>query len=440
MANKRPASKRAISQVSDGNGMNEERAGGAERESDEPDVERPGARRTIPPGYNEAERLTEVLRARNPLLEAASVLLHAQADLPERLDASAAAVLRDLLVEELDVFNRLCAKANIRQDHMISARYCLCTALDEAAMLAVSRGKDRKAGNVWSQSLLAIQYHGDRDGGDKVYLLIGRLMQEPDEHRDLLQIIYHILSCGFEGRYRHDTNGAQKHKLIRTRIYTEIMRGREPVPQALSPNAYSDVQLQRKRPSFHEFPVWITVTVLSMILLGQFGWYKYQLAKRSEEVRRQIADIGKMMSPPVPILRLKQLLNDEIAAGIVGVDENASRSAVTFRGDAMFDPGGVAVKGSIAPLIAKIAGEIVKVPGKVTVFGYTDNVPIAGRFASNQSLSEERATQVIQLLQTAGVPASRLEAVGNGDANPVADNRTVQGRARNRRVEMLVEP
>jgi len=79
------------------------------------------------------------------------------------------------------------------------------------------------------------------------------------------------------------------------------------------------------------------------------------------------------------------------------------------------------------------------VPGKVTVLGYTDNVPIRSRaFASNDALSTERATQVLQMLQADGVPASRLEAVGKGEADPVADNSTAQGRAQNRRVQINV--
>ncbi|CAE6935478.1 putative lipoprotein YiaD [Paraburkholderia domus] len=80
-----------------------------------------------------------------------------------------------------------------------------------------------------------------------------------------------------------------------------------------------------------------------------------------------------------------------------------------------------------------------KVPGKVTVLGYTDNVPIRSRqLASNDALSQERAMQVMQMLQAAGVPASRLEALGKGEALPVGDNKTVQGRVQNRRVEISV--
>ncbi|MGV2291400.1 type VI secretion system protein TssL, long form [Trinickia sp. YCB016] len=384
------------------------------------------------------ERLAGVLAARNPLLEAARVLLRAQADMPEKLSSKPAiASLRDLLQQEMRTFHKLCEQSNIRRDHMIGARYCLCTSLDEAAM-QTEWGKGGDTGVEWLTSGLATTFHEDRQGGDKVYLLIGRLLEDPREHYDLLEVIYRILSLGFEGRYRHEANGKRKHDAIRQRLYNEITAQRGAPPMSLSPHWQSDVK--GKRLSFYDFPVWITVTVLSVILLGLFGWFKYELMSRSTDVQKQIADIGRMTPPPAPPqLHLKQLLKNEIAAGTVSVDEDARHSAVTFRGDAMFQPGGASVKATMGPLIAKIAGEIARVPGKVTVLGYTDNVPIRSRqFASNQALSEERATQVVQMLQSAGVPAHRLEAVGKGDADPVGDNRIAQGRAQNRRVEIVV--
>ncbi len=343
-----------------------------------------------------------------------------------------------LLDQEVRVFEKLCEQANIRRDHMIGASYCLCTALDEAAT-QTAWGQEGSAAIEWIHDGLATTFHGDLKGGDKVYLLIGRLLEDPDEHRDLLQVIYRILSLGFQGRYRDMTDGKRKHDAIRQRLYNVITSQREPVPLTLSPHWQSPAT--GKRLSFTDFPVWITVTILSVILLGLFGWFKYELFSRSADVQKQIADIARMTPPPAPPpqLHLKQLLEDEIAAGTVSVVEDARHSAVTFRGDAMFKPGGASVQASMNPLISKIATEIAKVPGKVTIIGYTDNVPIRSRhFASNQMLSEERATQVMQMLQTAGVPANRLEAVGKGDADPVGDNRTAQGRAQNRRVEIDV--
>ncbi|MPV71359.1 type VI secretion system protein TssL, long form [Burkholderia sp. BE17] len=383
------------------------------------------------------ERLIAVEQAQNPLREAARVLLRALADMPEHLEADETFALRDLLEQEVRVFQKLCEQTNIRRDHMIGARYCLCTALDEAAT-QTAWGKGGSSGIEWISSGLATTFHEDRQGGDKVYLLVGRLLTEPREHLDLLEVIYEILSLGFEGRYRHEANGKRKHDAIRQRLYNEITTQRGPAPMTLSPHWQSDVK--GRRLSVYDFPVWITVTVLSVILLGLFGWFKYELMSRGADVQKQIANIGRMTPPPAPKqLHLKQLLKDEIAAGTVSVDEDTRHSAVTFRGDAMFQPGGASVKATMGPLIAKIAGETAKVPGKVTVLGYTDNVPIRSRqFASNEALSEERATQVMQMLQAAGVPANRLEAVGKGDADPVGDNHTAQGRAQNRRVEILV--
>jgi type VI secretion system protein ImpK len=290
----------------------------------------------------------------------------------------------------------------------------------------------------WVTNGLATIFHEDRQGGDKIYLLIGRLMAEPQEHLDLLEVIYRILSLGFEGRYRYEADGRRKHDAVRQRLYNEIMSRRDPVPVALSPHWQSDAK--GRRMSFYDFPVWITVVVLSLILLGMFSYYKFELLNRSAAVQKQIADIARITPPPAPpALHLKELLKNEIAAGTVSVDEDAHHCSLIFRGGAMFPPGATAVKPSMGPLIAKIAGEIAKVPGKVTVLGYTDSVPIRSRqFASNPELSEERATQVMQMLQAAGVPASRLEAVGKGDADPLGDNRTLQGRALNRRVEITV--
>jgi type VI secretion system protein ImpK len=383
-------------------------------------------------------RLAAVGRAKNPLLEAARPLLRALCDMPEYLEDGAIAVLRSMLEQEVRTFQKLCEQANIRRDHVLGARYCLCTALDESAMQTLWGKAGKGSLGKWTTDGLTTTFHEDRDGGDKVYYLIGRLMTEPKEHLDLLEVIYRILGLGFEGRFRVEADGRRKHDAVRQRIYTEITTQRGPVPVALSPHWEGDNG--RRGGSFYEFPVWITAAVLSLILLGFYGYSKYELMTRGAVVEKQIADIGRMTPPPAPPrLHLQELLKNEISSGKVSVDEDERHSAVTFHGDDMFIAGKSTVNASMQPLIAKIAAEIIKVSGKVAVIGHTDSTPIRGRtFASNQALSEERATQVMQILQESGVPASRLEAIGKGDTVPVATDKTVQGRAQNRRVEINV--
>ena len=72
----------------------------------------------------------------------------------------------------------------------------------------------------------------------------------------------------------------------------------------------------------------------------------------------------------------------------------------------------------------------------IDVSGYTDS---AGDDARNQRLSERRAEAVKQILVQSGVSASRITTAGYGAANPVASNATAEGRAQNRRVEIVLE-
>jgi len=73
----------------------------------------------------------------------------------------------------------------------------------------------------------------------------------------------------------------------------------------------------------------------------------------------------------------------------------------------------------------------------VTVSGHTDS---SGSSDSNQQLSERRAASVATYLAEKGVQKERLAAIGYGETHPVADNKTSEGRASNRRVELALEP
>ena len=76
----------------------------------------------------------------------------------------------------------------------------------------------------------------------------------------------------------------------------------------------------------------------------------------------------------------------------------------------------------------------------ITIEGHTDNVPInTAQFPSNWELSAVRATTVLRLFAAAGIPAPRLTAIGYADTRPVEPNALADGRARNRRVSILID-
>jgi type VI secretion system protein ImpK len=105
----------------------------------------------------------------------------------------------------------------------------------------------------------------------------------------------------------------------------------------------------------------------------------------------------------------------------------------------MFVPGQARLNAKILPVLDKVADEINQVSGSVQVTGHSDNRPIRTRdFPNNQVLSEKRAEAVTAVLLGKGVVASRIRTEGRGDTMPMVDSATAAGRARNRRVDIVV--
>jgi len=100
-----------------------------------------------------------------------------------------------------------------------------------------------------------------------------------------------------------------------------------------------------------------------------------------------------------------------------------------------FDTGSAKIKPESDKVLGEIASLLGKNPAwKMRVEGHTDDV---GGKASNQKLSEQRAAAVVAWLTSHGIAPARLTAQGFGDGKPVADNKTEDGRAKNRRVELV---
>jgi outer membrane protein OmpA-like peptidoglycan-associated protein len=128
--------------------------------------------------------------------------------------------------------------------------------------------------------------------------------------------------------------------------------------------------------------------------------------------------------------KLRAQLNSVLATS------ESARGLIVNMSDVLFDTGKYTLKPTTQISLAKVSGILQAYPGlKVQVEGYTDSV---GSDEYNQKLSENRADAVRNFLLTQGVQESNITATGYGKAKPVADNATAQGRAQNRRVQLVV--
>ena len=118
---------------------------------------------------------------------------------------------------------------------------------------------------------------------------------------------------------------------------------------------------------------------------------------------------------------------------------------VTVASEILFPSGSAELAPEGADVLRKVAAAANQSTDEVRVEGHTDSDPIAAvlaqRYPTNWELSTARAAAAVRTLQATGmVPADRLAAVGYGDSHPVAPNDTAEGRAKNRRVEIIFKP
>lgn len=131
-------------------------------------------------------------------------------------------------------------------------------------------------------------------------------------------------------------------------------------------------------------------------------------------------------------------LERDIDNNQVRIVNTGSALIVTMPDGILFATDSAQVSASIQNDLFALADNLNRYPSsQVEIIGHTDNT---GSAAYNQDLSQRRAAAVASVLRSAGVPGGRLVSYGRGESQPIASNLTVEGRAQNRRVEIVITP
>lgn len=138
---------------------------------------------------------------------------------------------------------------------------------------------------------------------------------------------------------------------------------------------------------------------------------------------------------------LRRLLKTEIKEGQIDVESTARTILIRIREKGSFASGSALLNSSFVGVIDKIANALTQIEGRIAVEGHTDNVPInTFAYPSNWDLSAARSVAVVRrMLDIAPLEPTRVTASGFADTRPQAINSTFEGRARNRRVEIVVK-
>ena len=176
-----------------------------------------------------------------------------------------------------------------------------------------------------------------------------------------------------------------------------------------------------------------------------------RLLEENESLRVEALDLEVQKKEDVMTMTTtyNDLLEDmesEIERGNVTITQLKGKLKVNMVDEILFDSGKTTVKAEGVKILKRVGSILLNVKDKtISIEGHTDNVPIgaglAKRYPTNWELSVARATNVARYLQDkVGVDPSLLSATGYGEYRPIASNKTTQGRAKNRRIEIVIVP
>ena len=138
--------------------------------------------------------------------------------------------------------------------------------------------------------------------------------------------------------------------------------------------------------------------------------------------------------------QLQAALHEQIKEGQISLERQAKKIIIRIQEKGSFPSGSASLDPGFNRVMDRISEVLATRPGKILVAGHTDNIPIrTGRFRSNWELSAARAVTVLHsLLRNKGIDEHRIVVEGLADTQPLESDDTPQGRAKNRRVELVI--
>jgi chemotaxis protein MotB len=164
-----------------------------------------------------------------------------------------------------------------------------------------------------------------------------------------------------------------------------------------------------------------------------------ELEKELEKIKNKIGEI-QAKEIQEQAMQVSKLLEKEIKQGTLEIETNRDSFLIRIKDKGAFPAGSARLTDDFIDVLDVIKQELSKIKGGIIVAGHTDNIPINTRaFRSNWDLSAERAVSVVQeLLYESKIDPKRISIQAFAESRPLVDNKTIENRSKNRRVEIII--
>jgi type VI secretion system protein ImpK len=394
----------------------------------------------------------------NTLVNAFAPLLEFAPELESALPPENPEALRTRLLDELIRARDSAMTAGSSLERADQAAWVVAALLDDLALNTPWGGA-----SAWPRQPLVVMLRGDVDAGTQFFTRLDELERHPNRDRELLELQYHCLALGFRGKYRvPGRSGDRSINAVRVAA-ARFLRDADAEGAPLSPN-WKGV-IASDEPQRFIVPIWVMALGAAVIATAVHVGLSMGLSSQAVELSALVralpppsrADITraapKLDAPPPEAVTVDFALLPEFKAGapaelkaaLSGTESvSLAKLVIQSSNPELFQSSRATLTEGYEPLIDSIAKVILanqELIGNITVVGHTDSVRLqkSNPLSTNQRLSEARAETIAKLLVQSGVPQERVRSEGRAETDPVADDSTREGRALNRRVEVLVE-
>ena len=225
-------------------------------------------------------------RSINPLVDASSSLLVLATQIRKISSHDDVEGLRSFTVQLIEKFEAAAYDSGYSREAVLTARYILCVFVDESVL-----GTPWGGNSIWGAESLLTTFHNDAWGGEKFFVLLDRLVQQPASHRDLLELFYLCLALGFRGKYGVAQMGLSQLSDIQGNLYRTIVNQHNDFERELSPRWEG---VPDKRNVLERYvPLWVVAALAGVLLLVVFAGFRFILHGTSDPVIAELESISK---------------------------------------------------------------------------------------------------------------------------------------------------
>lgn len=419
-------------------------------------IPNPGGRRTSAPENNSFENQQhhgfqkhqsnnsnttpgELIEGENKLLFYGNDLINLASNLRTLEPRNTIDQLRHDIDNLIKQFDLKLAQQSISQEIALTARYLLCCLIDEH-ILSTPWGID----SSWSYQTLLSKYHNETSGGEKFFLIVNKLMEQPQRNIDLIELSYVCFALGFRGKYRLSQTGDNDILQITNMLYQPISLYR-PAGADLSPSwkaSEPEVLSIEKR-----IPPSLLFIVLAFICVAVYIALLSNLYAKSSPLYEKVESIGweslvvQTVNAEPSTNDLQQMAQDistrlsqYIENNKIAIEVSDDSVILRFINTQLFPSGSSRVNLQELPAVNDLVPAILAHTYSVIIVGHTDST---GRADSNWVLSRKRAEAIETWIKTANATITQINTRGVADTQPLVSGKN---QSQNRRVELILVP